>query len=93
MMPSDRILVIDDDATLRRITARVLQTAGYEVLEAQSGAGGLELPWQVDKETRKQGKSKITLSPCHHVALSYWQRTMNPTSPRFRIIWSPRAIA
>lgn len=42
----DRILVIDDDAALRRITARVLRTAGYEALEAETGEAGLELARQ-----------------------------------------------
>jgi CheY-like chemotaxis protein len=38
-----RILVIDDDADWRIITAAVLQYAGYEVIEAPDGSSGVEL--------------------------------------------------
>ena len=38
-----KILVVDDDATLRRIAQRVLVRAGYEVLEAGTGSEGLRL--------------------------------------------------
>ncbi len=37
-----RVLVVDDDPELRRLTARVLTKAGYEVLTAESGAAALE---------------------------------------------------
>lgn len=37
-----RVLVVDDDPELRRLTARVLSKAGYEVLTAESGAAALE---------------------------------------------------
>jgi two-component system, cell cycle sensor histidine kinase and response regulator CckA len=35
------VLVVDDDRGVRRLTARMLQTAGYRVLEAESGAEAL----------------------------------------------------
>lgn len=38
-----RILVMDDDATLRGAVRVVLEAAGYEVLEAADGAAGLRL--------------------------------------------------
>jgi CheY-like chemotaxis protein len=38
-----RILLIDNDAALRRITARVLVLAGHAVLTAADGAEGLRL--------------------------------------------------
>jgi phosphoribosyl 1,2-cyclic phosphodiesterase len=38
-----RILVIDDDADLRRLAQMRLQLAGYEVLEASDGEAGLNL--------------------------------------------------
>jgi DNA-binding response OmpR family regulator len=37
-----RILVIDDDAALRRCVCSVLENAGYEVVEAADGADGLQ---------------------------------------------------
>ena len=33
-----KILIVDDDAALRKITRKILEAAGYEVLEAQDGA-------------------------------------------------------
>jgi CheY-like chemotaxis protein len=38
-----RILVIDDDALLRRALRAVLEVAGYDVIEAADGAAGLRL--------------------------------------------------
>jgi len=38
-----RVLVIDDDATLRSAVRRILERAGYDVLEAGDGAAGLQL--------------------------------------------------
>jgi two-component system cell cycle sensor histidine kinase/response regulator CckA len=35
------VLVVDDDRGVRRLTARMLQTEGYKVLEAESGAEAL----------------------------------------------------
>jgi len=41
-----RVLVIDDDATLRGAVRRILERAGYDVLEAGDGAAGLQLHQQ-----------------------------------------------
>ena len=38
-----RILVVDDDAAVREITATMLRTMGAEILEAGSGGAALEL--------------------------------------------------
>ena len=38
-----RILVIDDDAAVRRVTAKVLEKGGFDVLEAGDAESGLEL--------------------------------------------------
>ena len=38
-----RILVIDDDDSLRTLLSRVLKSAGYEVLEASNGSIALEM--------------------------------------------------
>jgi len=45
-MSNDKILIVDDDAVLLRATARLLQSAGYEVLQAGTGADGLRLASQ-----------------------------------------------
>jgi two-component system cell cycle sensor histidine kinase/response regulator CckA len=37
------VLVVDDDRGVRRLTARMLRTEGYRVLEAESGAEALEM--------------------------------------------------
>ncbi|MCC7110121.1 MAG: response regulator [Deltaproteobacteria bacterium] len=38
-----RVLVVDDDAVVRRLVRALLEPAGYRVLEAASGTAGLEL--------------------------------------------------
>lgn len=38
-----KILIIDDDANMRRTIGRILETVGYEVLEAANGRIGLDL--------------------------------------------------
>jgi CheY-like chemotaxis protein len=35
-------LIVDDDSTLRYVLARLARRAGYEILEANGGAGALE---------------------------------------------------
>src|SRR5687768_4822637 len=37
-----RILVVDDSSLARRSTRKILESAGYEVLEAENGLRGLE---------------------------------------------------
>lgn len=48
--PAGRLLVVDDQATNRQLLAEILETHGYEVIEAESGRQALELagPWGVD---------------------------------------------
>jgi two-component system cell cycle sensor histidine kinase/response regulator CckA len=38
-----RLLVVDDEASVREFTARALQTAGYDVVVAANGSQALEL--------------------------------------------------
>jgi CheY-like chemotaxis protein len=38
-----RILVVEDEASVRRLTVRMLSTLGYETLEAKDGIEALEL--------------------------------------------------
>ncbi|MCX7838481.1 MAG: response regulator [Anaerolineae bacterium] len=42
MLPH-RILIVDDDPHLRQATRRVLEAAGYEILEAENGTRALEM--------------------------------------------------
>jgi CheY-like chemotaxis protein len=37
------ILVVDDDAAIRRIAARALSSSGFEVLQARDGAAAVEI--------------------------------------------------
>ena len=43
MITGARVLVVDDEANLRRTVARILQRAGFEVTTAESGREGLAL--------------------------------------------------
>ena len=38
-----KVLIIDDSAMSRRMLGRILESAGHSVVEAEDGAGGLEL--------------------------------------------------
>ncbi len=38
-----RVLVVDDDASVRQLTARLLEQEGYEVLTAETGREGLDI--------------------------------------------------
>lgn len=42
------VLIVDDSAMARRMTRRVLESAGYQVIEAEDGLGALER-YYVDK--------------------------------------------
>lgn len=42
-MPHHLILIVDDDSHLRQATRRVLESAGYHVIEADSGQRALEM--------------------------------------------------
>ncbi|MCA9651510.1 MAG: response regulator [Myxococcales bacterium] len=46
-----RILVIDDEAGVRRVLLRLLSSEGYEVMEAASGQDGLEILWTHGADT------------------------------------------
>ena len=41
--PGGKILVVDDDATTRKVLARTLSSSGYETLQANNGLEGLDL--------------------------------------------------
>lgn len=47
---SERILLVEDEDSVRSFTARALRTSGYEVLEADSGEAALELLDQLDNK-------------------------------------------
>ena len=38
-----KVLIVDDSAMSRRMLGRILESAGHSVIEAEDGAGGLEL--------------------------------------------------
>ena len=40
-MPAGRVLVIDDDADVRKLVRVTLAKAGYDVVEAEDGEGGI----------------------------------------------------
>jgi CheY-like chemotaxis protein len=50
--PQPAVLVVDDVETVRRLMARILERAGYRVLQASDGLGGIEAfraaPRQID---------------------------------------------
>src|ERR1700682_3582215 len=41
--PAGKVLVVDDDATSRKVLARTLSSTGYDCREAKSGREGLDL--------------------------------------------------
>ncbi len=41
--PSKKILLVDDNTALRKITGKILEQAGYQVLEAEDGATAVAL--------------------------------------------------
>ena len=41
--PEGIVLVVDDQEPVRQVTARILRSAGFRVLEARDGAEGLDL--------------------------------------------------
>jgi CheY-like chemotaxis protein len=48
MAEKAKILVVEDEPSLRQLVRKVLERSGYEVLEAASGMAALEL-WDRDK--------------------------------------------
>lgn len=46
--PRGTVLVVDDEALLRRLLSRILADAGFGVLEAENGASALETARQLD---------------------------------------------
>jgi putative two-component system response regulator len=46
-----KVLVVDDEAGVRRVLTRLLSAEGYEVIEAASGQEGLELLWTHGADT------------------------------------------
>ncbi len=46
-----KVLIVDDEAGVRRVLTRLLSAEGYEVLEAASGQEGLELLWTHGADT------------------------------------------
>ena len=45
-----RILVVDDEETVRRVLRSLLQKEGYEVIEAEDGRAGVELAKKEDPD-------------------------------------------
>jgi CheY-like chemotaxis protein len=47
---TETVLMVEDEGGVRRLARRVLEQAGYRVIEAESGAEGLEV-WEANRET------------------------------------------
>ncbi len=43
MVPTMRVLIVDDDASMRALVRKVLETVGHQVLEAADGRSGMEM--------------------------------------------------
>ncbi|MFQ6047042.1 MAG: response regulator [Gemmatimonadales bacterium] len=83
-MSRGTILIVDDEAALRRVLERVLTRDGYEVLSAGSGEAALELldAHDVDMvlmDLRMPGMSGLTL---YHAIASRWP----PLIPRLAVM-------
>ncbi|MFO0635438.1 MAG: response regulator [Nannocystaceae bacterium] len=46
-----RVLLVDDEAAIRKVIERMLEAEGYEVLHASDGAEALELAWREPVDT------------------------------------------
>lgn len=78
-MNQKSVLVVDDDASLRRVTQMQLEEAGYEVFTAASAADGLEVmeasvPSLVITDVRMPGMSGIEL--LHELRSRYPETTV-----------------
>ena len=71
-----RILVIDDDATIRELLRFVLEEEGYEVIEAADGAEGLQR-YQADPTDLVI--TDLTMPGMHGLELLEALRRMVPT--------------
>lgn len=75
-----RILVIDDDGLIRETVRRMLEGAGYEVLEAEDGAAGLR---QVTQDPPDLVLTDIYMPGKEGIETI---REMRQVSPRLKII-------
>ena len=66
-MTTGMILVVDDDASLRKVLTYTLSEAGYEVLEAASGEEALDV-LAAQRRLGRQGDEERRLR-LHHQAL------------------------
>lgn len=89
-----RILVIDDDASIRRLLRGVLERQGYDVVEAEDGYEGLqrywtEIPDVVITDMQMPGMDGLqlimelrrTCPTAKIIAISGGQRTLNQARP------------
>jgi two-component system NtrC family response regulator len=76
-MPEGTILLIDDEASLRRVVARVLEFEGYTVWQAADARSGLELLRQHAAEVRVV-LCDVKLPDAHGVALLPRLRALAP---------------
>lgn len=51
LMSAGRILLVDDEASVRRVLERLLRAEGYEVIEASNGEQALSIAWAQTVDT------------------------------------------
>ena len=58
----DRVLVVDDEETVRHLFVRVLERAGFDATEAHDGKDALEL---ISRESPRRGAARLHDAPAH----------------------------
>lgn len=82
---SETILLVDDEPSVRKVMRRVLERAGYRVLEAECGDTALTL-WRAHRDDIALLLTDIVLpdGPCGRDLAS----RMRDESPRLRVLFS-----
>jgi len=77
------VLVVDDEEFLRRMLARVLDDAGFEVIEAENGAAALKMARQTD------GTLSLVVTDIHMPVMSgiEFARQFQPLQPTVPLLF------
>ena len=81
-MPRGRILVVDDEVSVRESVRLVLDQAGYEVIEAEDGARAMETVQSGDNPSRLDAVILDLYMPkIHGQEVIFFLRSKFPTIP------------
>ena len=87
------VLVVDDDAVLRRVVRAVLEADGFKVIEAHDGRQGLELAASEHRHLLEEFPAGVHGRPEgageSRVVLLIWTYDVAPMEPRFPLEFDP----